>query len=217
MAHRNTKYLINPTGRFVVGGPQGDCGLTGARSLSTPTAVPAPTVAARSAAKTPARWTARPPTPRYVAKNIVAAGLAAMPGAGGLRDWCGQAHERHGLHRRHGCDPDEQARGPGGLHFDLRPKGIIQMLDLLRPIYEKTAAYGHFGREEPEFTWERTDKAPFCVQQRPQVSDPPMKLQTQRFIDRWVGQLLCGSVWLGSFAGFFGAPARWAKHRKIFW
>ena len=68
------------------------------------------------------------------------------------------ADEHHGLHRRHGQASDEKLSAIVGEVFDLRPKGIIQMLDLLRPIYEKTAAYGHFGREEPEFTWEKTDK-----------------------------------------------------------
>ena len=85
---------------------------------------------------------------------------AAVPDPGGLRDRRGQADERHGLHRRHRHDrATSKIAALVDEHFDLRPKGIIQMLDLLRPIYEKTAAYGHFGREEPEFTWERTDKA----------------------------------------------------------
>ena len=80
---------------------------------------------------------------------------AAVPDPGRLRDRRGQADERHGLHRRHRRDPRRAASPPSSArYFDLRPKGIIQMLDLLRPIYEKTAAYGHFGREEPEFTWE---------------------------------------------------------------
>jgi hypothetical protein len=82
-----------------------------------------------------------------------------VPDPGGLRHRRGQADERDGLHRRHRRHPDDKIAALVNEHFDLRPKGIIQMLDLLRPIYEKTAAYGHFGREEPEFTWERTDKA----------------------------------------------------------
>jgi S-adenosylmethionine synthetase len=94
-----------------------------------------------------------------VAKNVVAAGLAKpVPGAGGLRHRRGPADERDRLHRRHRRDPDDKIAKLVNEHFDLRPKGIIQMLDLLRPIYEKTAAYGHFGREEPEFTWEARDK-----------------------------------------------------------
>ncbi len=98
---------------------------------------------------------------RYVAKNVVAAGLATqVPGAGVLRHRRGAADQRHGHDLRHRQDFGREARPNWcSKHFDLRPKGIIQMLDLLRPIYEKTAAYGHFGRDEPEFTWEATDKA----------------------------------------------------------
>jgi S-adenosylmethionine synthetase len=82
-----------------------------------------------------------------------------VPDPGGLRHRRGPADERHRLHRRHRRAARRQIAKLVNEHFDLRPKGIIQMLDLLRPIYEKTAAYGHFGRDEPEFTWERTDKA----------------------------------------------------------
>jgi S-adenosylmethionine synthetase len=157
----DTKYLINPTGRFVVGGPQGDCGLTG-RKIIVDTyggACPhgggafsgkAPTKVDRSAAY----------AARYVAKNIVAAGLARqcqiqVAYAIGVAKPMNVTIYTEGT----GVIPDEDIAALVHLHFDLRPRGIIQMLDLLHPIYEKTAAYGHFGREEPEFTWERTDKA----------------------------------------------------------
>jgi S-adenosylmethionine synthetase len=137
---KNTKYLINPTGRFVIGGPQGG----GAFSGKDPTKVD------RSAAY----------AARYVAKNIVAAGLARqcqiqVAYAIGVAEPMNITVYTEGT----GVIPDEKIAELVRAHFDLRPKGIIQMLDLLRPIYEKTAAYGHFGREEPEFTWEHTDRA----------------------------------------------------------
>jgi len=150
----DTKYLINPTGRFVVGGPQGDCGLTG-RKIIVDTYGGAfsgkdPTKVDRSAAY----------AARYVAKNIVAAGLARqcqiqVAYAIGVAKPMNVTVYTEGT----GVIPDDKIAELVHELFDLRPKGIIQMLDLLRPIYEKTAAYGHFGREEPEFTWERTDKA----------------------------------------------------------
>jgi S-adenosylmethionine synthetase len=151
---KDTKYLINPTGRFVVGGPQGDCGLTG-RKIIVDTYGGAfsgkdPSKVDRSAAY----------AARYVAKNVVAAGLATqcqvqVAYAIGVARPMNITINTHGT----GVIADDKIAALVNEHFDLRPKGIIQMLDLLRPIYEKTAAYGHFGRNEPDFTWERTDKA----------------------------------------------------------
>ena len=156
-----TKYYINPTGRFVIGGPHGDSGLTG-RKIIVDTYGGAgrhgggafsgkdPTKVDRSAAY----------ACRYVAKNIVAAGLAKqcqiqVAYAIGVANPVNITVYTEGT----GVIPDEKIAELVREHFDLRPAGIIKMLDLQRPIYSKTAAYGHFGREEPEFTWERTDKA----------------------------------------------------------
>jgi S-adenosylmethionine synthetase len=113
---------------------------------------------------------------RYVAKNIVAAGLAKqcqiqVAYAIGVAKPMNVTVYTEGT----GVIPDEQIAALVNEHFDLRPKGIIQMLDLLRPIYEKTAAYGHFGREEPEFTWERTDKAQRCAPQPLEVSPTSLR------------------------------------------
>ena len=159
--HKLTKYFINPTGRFVIGGPVGDCGLTGRKIIVDSYGGMArhgggafsgkdPTKVDRSAAY----------AGRYVAKNIVAAGLAErceiqVSYAIGVAEPTSITVETFGT----GKIPDERITLLVREHFDLRPKGIMSMLDLLRPIYTKTAAYGHFGREEPEFTWERTDKA----------------------------------------------------------
>lgn len=156
-----TKFLINPTGRFVIGGPMGDCGLTGRKIIVDTYGGAAPhgggafsgkdaTKVDRSAAY----------AGRYVAKNIVAAGLARqcqvqVSYAIGVAEPTSIAVDTFGTNKI----PNQKIVELVKAHFDLRPKGIIQMLDLQRPIYEKTAAYGHFGREEPEFTWERTDRA----------------------------------------------------------
>ena len=158
---KDSEYLINPTGRFVVGGPQGDCGLTGRKIIvdtyggSCPHGGGAfsgndPTKVDRSAAY----------AARYVAKNIVAAGLARkcqvqVSYAIGVARPMNITVNTEGT----GVIDDAQISQLVQQHFDLRPKGIIQMLDLQRPIYSKTAAYGHFGRNEPEFSWEQTDKA----------------------------------------------------------
>ena len=154
---------MNPTGRFVVGGPQGDCGLTGRKIIVDTYGGAAPHGGGAFSGKDPSKVDRSAAyAARYVAKNIVAAGLAQqVRGAGVVRHRRGAAHQRHGDHLRHrqGCRMSA-SRQLVRQHFDLRPKGIVQMLDLLRPIYEKTAAYGHFGRNEPEFTWEKTDKAP---------------------------------------------------------
>jgi len=160
LLHAGTDYHINPTGRFVIGGPVGDCGVTG-RKIIVDTyggfghhgggafSGKDPTKVDRSACY----------MMRYVAKNIVAAGLA---------DRCevqvayaiGVAHPLSVMVNTFGTGNVDEAKLAEAVRevFDLRPKGIVQSLDLLRPIYAKTAAYGHFGRELPEFTWERTDK-----------------------------------------------------------
>jgi S-adenosylmethionine synthetase len=157
----NTKYLVNPTGRFVIGGPQGDCGLTGRKIIVDTYGGAAPHGGGAFSGKDPTKVDRSAAyAARYVAKNVVAAGLA--------RQCQVQVSYAIGVARPinitvytegTGVIPDDKIAQLVMEHFDLRPKGIVQMLDLLRPIYAKTAAYGHFGREEPEFTWERTDKA----------------------------------------------------------
>ncbi|MCF7821956.1 MAG: methionine adenosyltransferase [Mariprofundaceae bacterium] len=161
LLHAGTEYHINPTGRFVIGGPVGDCGVTG-RKIIVDTyggfghhgggafSGKDPTKVDRSACY----------MMRYVAKNIVAAGLA---------DRCevqvayaiGVAHPLSVMVNTFGTGRVDEGKLAAIVRetFDLRPKGIVQELDLLRPIYAQTAAYGHFGRELPEFTWEKTDKA----------------------------------------------------------
>ena len=156
-----TKFLVNPTGRFVIGGPQGDCGLTGRKIIVDTYGGAAPHGGGAFSGKDPSKVDRSAAyAARYVAKNIVAAGLA--------RQCQVQVSYAIGVARPinitvytegTGVISDEKIAQLVMEHFDLRPKGIVQMLDLLRPIYAKTAAYGHFGREEPEFSWERTDKA----------------------------------------------------------
>ena len=158
---QNTQYLINPTGRFVVGGPQGDCGLTGRKIIVDTYGGACPHGGGAFSGKDPTKVDRSAAyAARYVAKNVVAAGLARqcqvqVAYAIGVARPMNITVYTEGT----GVIPDEQIAKLVHEHFDLRPKGIIQMLDLLRPMYAKTAAYGHFGREEPEFTWERTDKA----------------------------------------------------------
>ncbi len=161
MLSNDTKYFINPTGRFVIGGPAGDCGLTG-RKIIVDTYGGAgrhgggafsgkdPSKVDRSAAY----------AARYVAKNVVAAALAdkcevQLAYAIGIARPVSIHVNTFGTSHIN----EDRIESLIAEHFDLRPKAIIQMLDLLRPIYRKTATYGHFGREEPEFTWERIDKA----------------------------------------------------------
>jgi len=159
--HSDTKFFVNPTGQFVIGGPVGDCGLTGRKIIVDTYGGMArhgggcfsgkdPTKVDRSAAY----------MGRYVAKNIVAAGLAErceiqVSYAIGVAEPTSISIETFGTGKIAESRLVEIVRE----HFDLRPRGLIEALDLLRPIYRKTAAYGHFGRSEPEFTWERTDKA----------------------------------------------------------
>ncbi len=156
----NTRYLVNPTGRFVVGGPQGDCGLTGRKIIVDTYGGACPHGGGAFSGKDPSKVDRSAAyAARYVAKNIVAAGLARqcqiqVAYAIGVAKPMNITVYTEGT----GIMPDEKIAALVAEHFDLRPRGIVQMLDLLRPIYAKTAAYGHFGREEPEFTWERTDK-----------------------------------------------------------
>jgi len=155
------KYLVNPTGAFEIGGPKGDCGLTGRKIIVDTYGGSAPHGGGAFSGKDPSKVDRSAAyAARYVAKNIVAAGLASkclvqLSYAIGIARPTSVMVTTQGTGR---VSDDALARLVQQ-HFDLRPKGIIQMLDLLRPIYEKTAAYGHFGREEPEFTWEATDKA----------------------------------------------------------
>ncbi|MFA6061720.1 MAG: methionine adenosyltransferase [Gallionella sp.] len=157
----NINYLVNPTGRFVVGGPQGDCGLTGRKIIVDTYGGAAPHGGGAFSGKDPSKVDRSAAyAGRYVAKNIVAAGLASkclvqVSYAIGVAKPTSVMVDTYGT----GKISDDKLTELVLRHFDLRPKGIVQMLDLLRPIYEKTAAYGHFGREEPEFTWEKTDKA----------------------------------------------------------
>ncbi len=158
---KNTRYLVNPTGRFVIGGPQGDCGLTGRKIIVDTYGGAAPHGGGAFSGKDPSKVDRSAAyAGRYVAKNIVAAGLAKrcqiqVSYAIGIARPTSVMVTTFGT----GKVSDEKLAELVQELFDLRPKGIVQMLDLLRPIYAKTAAYGHFGREEPEFSWERTDKA----------------------------------------------------------
>ena len=154
-------YLVNPTGRFVIGGPQGDCGLTGRKIIVDTYGGSALHGGGAFSGKDPSKVDRSAAyAGRYVAKNIVAAGLAKkaliqVSYAIGVARPTSVMVTTEGT----GLVSDEKIAKAVQDVFDLRPKGIIQMLDLLRPIYEKTAAYGHFGRELPEFTWEKTDRA----------------------------------------------------------
>jgi S-adenosylmethionine synthetase len=153
-------YLVNPTGRFVVGGPHGDCGLTGRKIIVDTYGGAAPHGGGAFSGKDPSKVDRSAAyAARYVAKNIVAAGLATkcqlqVSYAIGVAKPTSVMVTTFGT----GKIADEKIAQLVQKHFDLRPKGILAMLDLLRPIYEKTAAYGHFGRDEPEFSWENLDK-----------------------------------------------------------
>jgi len=153
-------YLVNPTGRFVIGGPQGDCGLTGRKIIVDTYGGAAPHGGGAFSGKDPSKVDRSAAyAARYVAKNVVAAGLATkclvqVSYAIGVAKPTSVMVSTYGT----GVISDEAISKLVSEHFDLRPKGIVRMLDLLRPIYQKTAAYGHFGREEPEFTWEARDR-----------------------------------------------------------
>jgi len=159
--HSETQYHINPTGQFIIGGPLGDCGLTGRKIIVDTYGGAARHGGGAFSGKDPSKVDRSAAyAGRYVAKNIVAAGLAdrceiQVSYAIGVAEPTSISIETFGTNH---VDEDLIIRLVRE-HFDLRPYGIVKMLDLIRPIYRKTAAYGHFGREEPEFTWEATDKA----------------------------------------------------------
>ncbi len=161
MLAKDAKFFINPTGRFVIGGPVGDCGLTGRKIIVDTYGGVGRHGGGAFSGKDPSKVDRSAAyAARYVAKNIVAAGLAdkcevQVAYAIGIAQPVSIHVDAFGTAKIDETRIEELIRA----HFDLRPKGIIQMLDLLRPIYRATAANGHFGRSEPEFTWERTDKA----------------------------------------------------------
>ena len=161
MVDNNTKYFINPTGRFVVGGPVGDCGVTGRKIIVDTYGGMGSHGGGAFSGKDPSKVDRSSSyMERYVAKNIVAAGIAdevevQIAYAIGISTPVSINVHTFGS----GKVSDDRIKELIVEHFDLRPKAIIQQLDLLRPIYRKTAAYGHFGRERAEFTWEKTDKA----------------------------------------------------------
>ncbi|MBU0674110.1 MAG: methionine adenosyltransferase [Proteobacteria bacterium] len=161
MVDKNTKYFINPTGRFVIGGPVGDCGVTGRKIIVDTYGGMGSHGGGAFSGKDPSKVDRSSSyMGRYVAKNIVAAGLATeaevqVAYAIGISQPVSVNVNTFGT----GVIPDDQIVKLILAHFDLRPKAIIQHLNLLRPIYKQTAAYGHFGREHADFTWENTDKA----------------------------------------------------------
>ncbi|MEE3198186.1 MAG: methionine adenosyltransferase [Pseudomonadota bacterium] len=158
---QGTRYHINPTGRFVIGGPMGDCGLTGRKIIVDTYGGMARHGGGAFSGKDPSKVDRSAAYAcRYVAKNVVAAGLAdrceiQVSYAIGVAEPTSVMVQTFGTNKV----PEEQINALIREHFDLRPYGILQMLNLIRPIYQKTAAYGHFGRSEPDFLWETTDKA----------------------------------------------------------
>jgi S-adenosylmethionine synthetase len=156
----NTKYFINPTGRFVVGGPMGDCGLTGRKIIVDTYGGQGSHGGGAFSGKDPSKVDRSASyMARYVAKNIVASGLAdkcevQLAYAIGVAEPVSVMINTFGT----GKIPSNEIARVVRAEFDMRPRAIVETLDLLRPIYQKTAAYGHFGRELPEFTWERTDR-----------------------------------------------------------
>ena len=161
MVTADTRFLVNPTGRFVIGGPTGDCGLTGRKIIVDTYGGSAHHGGGAFSGKDPSKVDRSAAyATRHVAKNVVAAGLAdkcevQVAYAIGVARPVSVMVETFGT----GKISDEQIEKLIAAHFDLRPKAIVQGLDLLRPIYRKTAAYGHFGRRDDDFTWEKTDKA----------------------------------------------------------
>ncbi len=159
--HEGTRYHINPTGQFIIGGPLGDCGLTGRKIIVDTYGGMARHGGGAFSGKDPSKVDRSAAyAGRYVAKNIVAAGLAErceiqVSYAIGVAEPTSISVNTFGT----ATVPETRIVELVREHFDLRPRGLVEMLDLKRPIYRKTAAYGHFGREEPEFTWEKTDKA----------------------------------------------------------
>jgi S-adenosylmethionine synthetase len=159
--HKGTKYHINPTGQFIIGGPVGDCGLTGRKIIVDTYGGMARHGGGAFSGKDPSKVDRSAAyAGRYVAKNIVAAGLAErceiqVSYAIGVAEPTSISIDTFGT----GKISDDRIAELVREHFDLRPKGLIAMLNLKRPIYLKTAAYGHFGREDKDFTWEKKDKA----------------------------------------------------------
>jgi S-adenosylmethionine synthetase len=159
--NKDIKYFINPTGNFVIGGPVGDAGVTGRKIIVDTYGGMARHGGGAFSGKDPSKVDRSAAyAGRYVAKNIVAAGLAdrceiQIAYAIGIAKPVSIHVDTFGT----GHIPDSRIVELVRAHFDLRPKGIVQMLDLLKPVYQATASYGHFGRNEPGFTWERTDKA----------------------------------------------------------
>jgi S-adenosylmethionine synthetase len=158
---KDIKYFINPSGNFFIGGPQGDTGLTGRKIIVDTYGGSCPHGGGAFSGKDPTKVDRSAAyTARYIAKNIVAAGLASrctvqLAYAIGVAEPLSLMLNLHGERKIEERDAEQAVRKI----FQIKPKGMIEMLDLRRPIYQKTAAYGHFGRELPEFTWERTDKA----------------------------------------------------------
>jgi S-adenosylmethionine synthetase len=156
----NIKYLINPTGNFVIGGPQGDCGLTGRKIIVDTYGGAAPHGGGAFSGKDPSKVDRSAAyAARYVAKNIVSSNLAdrclvQLSYAIGVAEPTSVMVDTYGTGKLSDSELIKIIKN----NFDLRPKGIVDMLDLLQPIYKKTAAYGHFGRDEETFTWEKTDK-----------------------------------------------------------
>ena len=159
--HSGTKFHINPTGQFIIGGPVGDCGLTGRKIIVDTYGGMARHGGGAFSGKDPSKVDRSAAyAGRYVAKNIVAAGLAErceiqVSYAIGVAEPTSISINTFGT----GKISDSEISALVREHFDLRPRGLIEMLDLMRPIYRQTAAYGHFGRELPDLTWEKTDKA----------------------------------------------------------
>ena len=159
--HKDTKYHINPTGQFIIGGPVGDCGLTGRKIIVDTYGGAARHGGGAFSGKDPSKVDRSAAyAGRYVAKNVVAAGLAdrceiQVSYAIGVAEPTSISINTFGTNKV----SEEQIATLVREHFDLRPRGVIEMLDLRRPIYRPTAAYGHFGREDAGFTWENTDKA----------------------------------------------------------
>jgi S-adenosylmethionine synthetase len=161
LVHAGTKFHINPTGNFVIGGPVGDCGLTGRKIIVDTYGGAAHHGGGAFSGKDPSKVDRSAAyAGRYVAKNIVAAGLAdrceiQISYAIGVAEPTSISLNTFGTAKVSEAKLEELVK----THFDLTPYGLIKMLDLIRPIYQKTAAYGHFGREDVDFTWEATDKA----------------------------------------------------------
>ncbi|MBL6726538.1 MAG: methionine adenosyltransferase, partial [Methylophilaceae bacterium] len=159
------KFLINPTGRFVIGGPQGDCGLTGRKIIVDTYGGAAPHGGGAFSGKDPSKVDRSAAyAARYVAKNLVAAGLCErclvqISYAIGVAEPTSVMVDTFGTSQF----SEEKIAQLIVENFDLRPQGVVEMLDLLRPIYRKTAAYGHFGRDEPDFSWENIDKKSHLV------------------------------------------------------